>query len=251
MKKRFNKIRKGFTLIEMIVVIAIIGILATILVPSIMSYVRKARIGAAIADAKTIKSSVESSLIQRLTDVEPGAQYAFNKVLYLDQETKKNFRERETEIVGAFTNLSWYVYKTGGNAASGGSQIIDKVIAGALDDAFSEKWKTGKKVNPLGYNTKTRNCETYVKENNTNFGLVVVYNRTGAVRLLQLYRKGVLVTYINGEFIANDSADAHFVGTGTWDTIYKDSGKTSPEAYCKIQLSNKQINSEGNLGGWY
>ena len=63
MKKRFNKIRKGFTLIEMIVVIAIIGILATILVPSIMSYVRKARIGAAIADAKTIKSSVESSLI--------------------------------------------------------------------------------------------------------------------------------------------------------------------------------------------
>lgn len=33
--------KKGFTLVELVVVIAIIGVLAAILVPTMMSYIRK------------------------------------------------------------------------------------------------------------------------------------------------------------------------------------------------------------------
>ena len=40
MKKRLNK--KGFTLIELIVVIAILAILAAILIPSLTNYIQKA-----------------------------------------------------------------------------------------------------------------------------------------------------------------------------------------------------------------
>ncbi len=247
--KKTNK--KGFTLVELITVITIIATLSAILIPSLYHYIKKARTRAAIADAKTIKTSVECALVDHLISVESDTGGAFNKVLYLDQETNKGFSQRNYEIVGAFTNLSWYVYRTNSSSTPGDSQTIDRAIAGALDDTFSEKWETGKKVNPMGYNTSTKNCAKYLKDNNTNFGLVVVYNKSGGVNMLQVYRKGVLVTYINGEYLVNSSSDAHFVGTGTWSTIYTDSGKDAPEEFCKVNLSNKQIGSTGGLGGWY
>lgn len=54
--KKSNK--KGFTLVELVVVIAIIGVLAAILVPSMMGYVKKSRLKTANSNAKTAYNAI-------------------------------------------------------------------------------------------------------------------------------------------------------------------------------------------------
>lgn len=246
--KMKTKKKKGFTLVELMVVIAIIGVLAAVLIPSMYQYVVRAKINAAISDARTIKTSIETALINHIA-LNGAAKAAFNKVIYLDQEKGKQLKDRRYEVVGAFTNVSWYAYKTK-TASKTGSAALDAVICSAMDNSFSEEWKKGKKTNPMKYNSASNNCDKYLRDNDTNFGIVVVYNRSGSVRMFQLYRKNILVSYVNGVFLANIAPDAHFVGTGTWDTIYSDVGEGAPQEFCKINLANGQLNN-GKLDGWY
>ena len=242
---------KGFTLVELIVVVAIISILASILVPAMLSYIRKARIVAAISDARTIKTTVETSLLQEFEfnlKTTKDVNEAYNKVLSIDMDGDN--KPDSEELVGAFSNVSYNIYKSNPNKRYTGSQAVDKVIAAGLDKKFSESWKTGKNVNPLGYNTITNNCAKYLKENDTNFGLIVVYNRDFNVQMMQIYRAGILVTYVEGEFVANDSKDARFVGENNWGTIYADVGKNSSEMLCKVKLVKGQL-KDGKIERWY
>ena len=50
--------KNGFTLVELIVVIAIIAVLAAILIPSVMGYIKKSKRSADITSAKAVYDTV-------------------------------------------------------------------------------------------------------------------------------------------------------------------------------------------------
>ena len=117
--RRYSFSRKnlrGFTLIEMVVVITIIGVLAAIIVPSVMNYIRKAQRRVDTANAKQMYSVVMMLLAdQDLHTLDQSDKYG-NKAFYHDVTNDQSFYLKPSGAP-AFDNVEVY---------HGGSNVPEK-----------------------------------------------------------------------------------------------------------------------------
>lgn len=87
--ERLKKDKKGFTLVEMIVVIVIIGILLAILVPGMFKYIQKAKDRQILVDARTA-----------YLDVQMAAQEAYGANGITGADVKRDFENNLKDIKG-------------------------------------------------------------------------------------------------------------------------------------------------------
>lgn len=99
------KRRGGFTLIELIIVVAIIGVLAAILVPMMIGYVTNAQVMSLNSTASTLKNSVDAFLTQA------------------DNEGYGMLRSptNVSRINITIVDRNWTVNRTGGSFSTGGN----------------------------------------------------------------------------------------------------------------------------------
>ncbi|MDD4957286.1 MAG: type IV pilin protein [Candidatus Omnitrophica bacterium] len=124
--------RKGFTMLELLMVVIIIGILATLAVPQYMSFVEKARAAEAVGTIGAIRTA------ENLNKLEAGTYTSNVNELSLDFPTQGN-TTYWTYSVSSATDTGFVVTATR-TAKKAATNVIGQTIILNWSDSTGEKW---------------------------------------------------------------------------------------------------------------
>ena len=184
MKKILTKNIKAFTLVEIITVLVIIAILATLLVPSLIGYIEKAKQNALLLETKQIFTAAQTSVSESygLRTLTTGFK--------LQGESGKHH--------GRVTNNMMCRVQKGGSITA--AQKTDAEIAisvlKCLDSAPGAPKKqydfTKSSYNPQG-NNNPMTVDDYEKTHNQP-GIIISYSDTGKIDFVQFGHDGYIAT---------------------------------------------------------
>jgi len=121
--KRLHQEEKGFTLIDIIIVIAILGIIASVVVPNIVGFMDSGILNAARTEAENVKTAASAYL----------AEY-------------EEWPENSDDLGGFLDGTSKATYVFSGN--SGIESVSEQEWEGIYWDADSQTWAKGEEPAP-------------------------------------------------------------------------------------------------------
>lgn len=131
MKKSLKKNKKGFTLVEMIVVIAIIGVLAAMMVPALLGFVDKAHESNKNAVASGLGRGIEAILFEPKWDGKSDGTYT--GIVATKKATFSDNASTNTEFAAELSKIA-------GEGYENGAKITVVITSGKLDSVvYDEK----------------------------------------------------------------------------------------------------------------
>lgn len=204
---RLRKNNHGFSTVELIVTIAILGILTGLISASVLGYVDKAKQAKALTEAKAIYSTAQYAIVNASVDEQDAFEYALKYEETIDGQTVR---------LGRFSNQSLYKYLQeeggAGSLSSAKSKKADYYIAaelansipganGQIDDS------TLKDSSPIGDSHST----AYIAQNPGTYGKVVfamAYNENCEIVYFQCVYNGYFIYTEGRELVAEKVSDS-------------------------------------------
>jgi type IV pilus assembly protein PilA len=126
---QINHAQKGFTLIELMIVVAIIGILAAIAIPQYQDYIARSQVTRVVGELSALKTAAEEQLMRGTFPSGPGSTLGFTSSDLLNGDITLNFAAGSNGA-GTITGTM------GGNASAavtGANILLTRDASGAWD----------------------------------------------------------------------------------------------------------------------
>lgn len=204
---KIKKDNRGFSMVELIVTIAIMAILVGALSVSVVGYVEKAKKAKALTEAKAIYSAAQYAVVNASIDEQDAFLYAVKFEETVDGVTMR---------LGRFSNQSLYKYlqisNGGKDLSTAKSKAADYYIAAQLANSITGadgniEGDMLKDQSPVGDSHSTK----YISEHPETYGNVVfamAYNSKCEIVYFQCVYNGYFITSEGGVLTAEKVSDS-------------------------------------------
>ncbi len=198
-KRREGVNNKGFSLVELIIVIAIMAILAGAIAPAVIRYIRKSRAAKATEEARVIVSAVEAALATKAGE---DATLAYD-YLYTDEEGVDHNVGMVSNWILSETQSGTIIEESDPNYSNYliALEVLENLVSSSSSDYKFFNF-TGSDSNTIGME-----CSRFASAYPKCPGVIVAYGSNGKVVMMEYYNYGCLIHYEDNEYIYYDNQD--------------------------------------------